>query len=658
LYRELIDAPLADKWTDLAQRELVWSFQRFVSPEEKRRWFESATALSANQRAREFFQSQSKTAAEDVVLQQHETPEAEKVAEERLFRDIKGWEKQVRDHAFIVDFDNTGLGKYAQAFGTNQALAARKMVTLLPKLQAASTNLAPHIFAGVVTFQVDTNAPIIKEFERSLDEFAEKSPPYFASRYYVNLLASPVYYWAEKLGLYKLAAKMKEIQFRAADRDRSVSVSDEDRMGLAFNYLRAESWQKALDIFQSYSNRPVEMGNSGLWGRAFTVVLTSKQAALCRDKLRLSPVIDSRLFDLGEPCLHPHSRNTYYDTLTFLTASDGLWIGLNDQVMQVDFNLKTNFVAQLSPSSSAPVSTLCMGASNVWIGTAGDGLFELDKSTHKITGFTEKDGLLMDYISSLWLAGDALWIGYGNEASGGLGRFDLTARRFVSFSASLSGETASAKPPRVMVAGIQSDSAGDIWFITKSTLSKYRPVEDAWETWPNKNGVWVRWYVRDGERLIKGLEISQVELTIETMPNANGASDLPQRIKRVVSIEESAVLQATLKTNRGGQQVAGSSVGGNPSKGGLELWTFAPARQQRLLEPEGLSSPPTALTLQGRELWVGGQGFVALVDIDENRIKKLAYVPARKVDQIQVGGGFLWVQFDKHIYRTLLNDLK
>jgi hypothetical protein len=98
-------------------------------------------------------------------------------------------------------------------------------------------------------------------------------------------------------------------------------------------------------------------------------------------------------------------------------------------------------------------------------------------------------------------------------------------------------------------------------------------------------------------------------------------------------------------------------MGSNPARGGLTLHVLSDGRQQGLLETEGLFSPPTALTLQGRDLWVGGQGYVALVDLAENKIRKLAYVPARSVDQIQIGGGWLWVQYDKHIYRASLRDV-
>lgn len=657
LYREIIDAPVADRWTADAQAELLWSFERFVSPVEKQRWFESAANRSVNQQAVEFFQRQVKVASEDVILRRRGTSEAEKVAEERLFRDIQAWEREIKNHGVTVDFYNTGLGKYAEAFGTNHAVAARKMVDLLPKLQAASTNLAPHIFAGVVTFQVDTNAPIIAEFERSLEAFSEIRPPYFEHGYYVDLLASPVYRWAEERGLYKLAARLKEIHSQTAARDRGMSVDDEDRVGLAFNYLRAEAWQKALEVFQSYSNRPVFMGNGGLWGPAFTVVLTSKQAALCREKLGLPQMVDPREFDLGEPCLHLHSRNTYYDTLTFVAASDGMWIGLNDHVMRVDFDLQTNFVARVSPNSSAPVAAVCAGTSNVWIGTAGDGLVELDKTTRKTRSFTEKDGLLMDHVSALHLAGDTLWLGYGNESSGGLGRLDLSTRRFTSFTASLSSKPGVTEPPRRKVTEICARPSGDVWFMASSELFRYQPAENTWAAQPNKNSAWVSCYAMDSERLIEALRLTQVELTIEPKTGRNAPTNPVAKITRVVTSEEAAQLQATLKTNGSGLRVSGSRSGSLPYIGGLELRTFRDGRRRRLLDAEKLPDPATALALQGSELWVGGQGFVALVDLDENKIKKLAYVPARTVDQIQTGGGYLWVQFDKHLYRASLRDL-
>ena len=78
----------------------------------------------------------------------------------------------------------------------------------------------------------------------------------------------------------------------------------------------------------------------------------------------------------------------------------------------------------------------------------------------------------------------------------------------------------------------------------------------------------------------------------------------------------------------------------------VRLYKFCPEICPRL------RSLAVSVGLRGTE--PAGQGFVASVDLEENKIKKLAYVPARTVDQIQIGGGDVWVQFDKHLYRTRL----
>lgn len=651
LYRQLIDTPIADQWTRTAQGELVWSFRRFVGPDEKRRWFAAAVERSSNPAATIFFEQQLRAAVEDMALANPGTAEAERIAEERLLRAMELWDADVRKRTFVVDFDNTGLGKYVEAFGTNTALAARKLVALLPKLQAASTNLAPHIFAGVVTFQVDTNAPIIAELERALDEFAEHPPRTSELRYYVQLLASPVYRWAENKRLYHLAVKLKEIDLETAGRERGMPVSEDEHLELGFNYLQAALWQKALDIFQSHSNRPVQMSRSGMWGRAFTVVLPGKEAAACRQKLGLPPVKDPREFEMRDPwmCLHEPTNAHRGEPTMFAAGADGLWIATGDHLMQVGFDSQTNVTIRL-PNDFAPVTCITVGDSALWIGTFGAGLIEIEKSTRKCLQLTEKDGLLMNEITSLHLAGDSLWIGCGNKTRGGLGRLDLPARRFVSFMPSL-GPSVKPQPPGAPVGTILSTLEGGIWFLAKSQLGRHRFDLETWEYFENRHSVLVRSLAADETRLIKGLRIPLTVATLERRPSTNGPDSTPQRTTQVLPYEEFARLQQALRTNRTGPRIVESSSG-NRERGGLALHSLPDSQSRRLLEPEGLPHAPSAMALDGRHLWVGGLGYVALVDLDENKILKIAYVPTRTVDQIQISGSYVWAQFDRHLYRV------
>jgi hypothetical protein len=64
------------------------------------------------------------------------------------------------------------------------------------------------------------------------------------------------------------------------------------------------------------------------------------------------------------------------------------------------------------------------------------------------------------------------------------------------------------------------------------------------------------------------------------------------------------------------------------------------------------------MTLDGNDLWVGGEGFIALVDLTECKIRKFCHIPAAGVDRIQVGGGYVWAQYDWHLYRALLSNVR
>lgn len=82
------------------------------------------------------------------------------------------------------------------------------------------------------------------------------------------------------------------------------------------------------------------------------------------------------------------------------------------------------------------------------------------------------------------------------------------------------------------------------------------------------------------------------------------------------------------------------------------------ASWREVKRPHGL--PPgrvTALALDSGKLWVGGFGYLALVDPAEDELRAVAYVQTESVDRVQTGGGFLWAQFNCQLYRANLANL-
>ncbi len=670
-YRQVIDAPVEDQWSRIARDALVRSFEWPNPSQSKVQWFVNAAQSTTNSTAIAFYKAQMKEASEDAVLEPG-TPQAERLAEQRLFKKIKAFDDLIHTGSGMFSA-SMGMDYFASELGEAPAVFARRLTDLYPKIKVRFPDLAPFALASIIRFQVDTNAAIFAEFERTLEWCVNNSSkiPQKGTTFWSHL-NSAVYYWASEHKYHGLALKVLEATGRAAAFDPAAKGrfdEDYELMELAFCYMDCQRWSNALSILEPQRKGPIEMSSGGTWGPGFTTVWPHKQAALCREKLGLPLVTDPREFDLGEPCLHLHKPKRYSptgdDNPAIAVAAEGLWIGSDARLMHLDFDLKTNLVLTLPLEDPSAVRVILADTARVWLGTQGSGLIEFDKTTKETRKITEKDGLLMNYISALHESGDTLWIGYGmvhrlgsqivieSGSRGGLGSLDLKTRQFTSFSASLHNTSSDTNPPRTTVTDVRSDSTGDIWFVTGSRLMRYQTAEQTWSPLRRSEGIRTACYELDRENLIEALGLSQVEVTIETQLKA-GQTDPGSATKQLLTLDESVRLQATLKTNGSGTRARVSKRGALPYRVALETRALRTGTARSLLDADVLPGYPTTLTLAGRDLWVGGQGYVALVNLEENKIKKLAYISAPSVDRIHLGGGYLWVQCDKHLYRARL----
>ena len=463
------------------------------------------------------------------------------------------------------------------------------------------------------------------EFQQALNDCVEHPERVLKAGQFWDAIRWSVYDWCFEKTNYPLAINLIEGERRAAATGKVelLNFDDQEKVRLAYAYLAAEQWKQALDVFEGMSNQPVQMGNHGPWDQGQgRVVLTDKWAAYCREKLGQSSARDPREFDMGGDCFCLCTPSA------FAVDETGLWIGINGRLMQLDFDLKTNFIVDLPMDASVPINVLCLGSSKIWIGTGGAGLIEFDKTTHQCRSLLEKDGLMMDTIAYLHLSDDTLWIGYGRRtyvgyasgmtSGGGLGYLDLTTSHFTSFTLSLSEgpevhrnpggnfvrETTS-KPTRRPVIAIAGGANGDVWFVTEDSptrLRQYRTRDNVWTNPPQ-----IMW----------------------------NSSSLASGAERLFV----------------GQYGTGQL--------GVSILNFKNGQWRSLKASEVL--PPgkvSVLTLDGNNLWVGGLGYIALVDPVQDKMLHFAKVKAETVDRIQIGGGYVWAQFDWHLYRAPLSALQ
>jgi hypothetical protein len=80
--------------------------------------------------------------------------------------------------------------------------------------------------------------------------------------------------------------------------------------------------------------------------------------------------------------------------------------------------------------------------------------------------------------------------------------------------------------------------------------------------------------------------------------------------------------------------------------------------QWRILCEDGCL-PGEAFLLRwiGSSVWLAGEGYIAVFDLDRQKLRSICRVPSRSVDQIQVGMGSMWAQFGQQLYRVSLSDI-
>ncbi|HWV99306.1 MAG TPA: hypothetical protein VNZ64_06375 [Candidatus Acidoferrum sp.] len=655
-YREIIENAVQDQWSAIAQKALVASFDRHA-PAEAAKWFESAAGHTANSGVADFYRRQAEAAQGTGAIERGGDLKAEQLAERRLFEGIQAFkdydllEKPATNSVFGDSYGyRMGMFDYAKAFGTDRDTAAQRLASLLPKMRSQAPELDPYLLATVVSFQIDTNAPVIGEFERALALCIEHPERVFKTRKFWEYIRWSVGDWCFENTNYGLAVKVMEGERRAAG-EGHVEFNDQEKLKLAYAYLGTRRWQEALEVFETFSNQPIKApASDGPWGRAWTMVRTDKMAAYSRDKLGIGLAHDPRQFEMGPNCVCMHTSST------FAVDEEGLWLAIAGRLIRLDIDLKTNLSQSLPVGADIPITCVCVSHEKVWLGTGGAGLLEYDKANHFCRRLTEADGLLMDYLSGLCESEDALWIGYGGATGGGLGRLDLRSRKLTSFMTSLIASR-DQSPPQGPVTGITRCDNGDLFMYAAATVRQLHISHSSWDTAPRKSGELLYCFAADQARLVEGVEIVQTDVEIEDQTNSGLGTNQNRRTKLVLSQDELSRLQADIKTNAGGRRITGISIGTAKPKAAVEIHRFSDARWQTIVDSDAMPNVPRALTLKGDELWAGGEGFIARLDLRQNKVRNFCRISADSVVGIQIGGGYVWAEYDRHLHRVPISSL-
>lgn len=173
------------------------------------------------------------------------------------------------------------------------------------------------------------------------------------------------------------------------------------------------------------------------------------------------------------------------DINAFCTTSDGtLWIGANQGLFFLPKNSPGQFVKKYEKFSTNDVWSLCPGNSgDLWIGTYGNGLFQLDIASGKVRQWKQdpslKEGLANNFIRSVHQDRYGMvWIGSWGR---GLNRFDPIKNEWHLY---LHDRNDSHSISYNDIWDIHEDRYGNIWIGTKGGgLNLYDRKKDRFWRW-------------------------------------------------------------------------------------------------------------------------------------------------------------------------------
>ena len=568
----------------------------------------------------------------------------------------------------------------------------------LPDFLAQNPDLKPYILLAAAAEQTETNSPVIAQFLASLRECEERPESvWLASNYFSHLSSTredekevkmhggtTQYQRTFENRQYALVVTMALARQRAALKNLAPPLTEQGKLRLAESYLNLKQWKPALDLFdelpsasmeeknecrrhlqmeaineelpeaawksksdlekvglayqcadrQQWSNavaimesighRTVRMNRGGPWGLAFAPVLPTVVASEWRARNGMTAVSDPTRFELGARPYVSFSRNGYR-VFAFEVEGEDLWMATYSEIKKFAGDgpfsaAEPSELHEFDRGTHGNITSLCVGPEYVWAGTEDDGLLELNRKTGSTRRLTKKQGLPLDGICGLVLRGRCLWIAYQNEANGAVGNLNLDTLQLSTLTPKLPANAgANSQPwsrqakldlynqaPTLPVASMANAGPEEIWFaVYQKGVQRFRESDGKWS---------VVYVEEDGPN-----DVGFPAIAADT----NDALMLLAR-------RESDVL-----------------AGAASSKGGLMIYDLrnsSPGMDGVIGIRSGLpSNDVTAVAADGRIAWVGGRGFVAVVDVVSRKVLRVAYVSASRIYGIRLSARHAWI---------------
>jgi len=663
--RELAADTQQKRWAMSAGQALGYYYYD-ANPAEAAKWMNVAAANATTERGANQFKEKAaelllKASAGDIEGQrassEPKTDGQEQATLKLLEKRIESARSVMLGKGGVID-DRYGLEPYVDSFGEdNKKLAAKRLEELLPKLQQRYPDMKAHLLGAAVSFQVDTNAPMIAEYGKTVSSWGELPEELLDAKGFFNRLQSTVYPWCMKFRRFDLALATITAKRRAAEIRPEVVFTDQDKIRLTYAFTKLGRWQEGLEVVETLGDEPVKMNGDGPWGGYFDVVLPNKIANAIRQRINL-PIADNGRLEFP----HEHKICVHYNG-AFAIGPDAVWLAREGQLIKLGFDGRTNDLSKLPIDAWQKISSVEVTGDTVWVGTSGAGLIEFDSKNKQSRLWTVAEGLLMNEISCLASDAGNLWIGSGrveglsargrSTTPGGLTRMDLKTKKVSSYTPSLkTGANAQfTEPPGSILHSLVAGQG--LVLMDAGDFRRYEPRVNAWSKL-SADGFSPSKVIFAGDQVVAGTRIPQCEVTLK--PNRETPSTAKDKfVKKQVSCAE---LERMTSDPEISPLIMGKGINAFPAKGGLAVSSNAGKTFDSFLSAGEIPSPPTALASDGSHLYVAGDNYIATVDMKQRKLLKTVLTSEREVYDLQIAGGKLWALMYRHLYGAPLSALQ
>jgi tetratricopeptide (TPR) repeat protein len=388
--------------------------------------------------------------------------------------------------------------------------------------------------------------------------------------------------------------------------------------------LKLRRWDEALKAFEQIGSRQVRTPKDELWGKGGFLSGT-RAAEICRQLMPRAQTAPGVLLGPPAPSIsHLPSPQTVKifrgEEVTFAIDRGDLWLA--DRIGFYHSHLPSDEFEPVPMKANPRVRRVLIYREKVWMATA-DGLYSFDPASRSVATNSVADGLLLPSVTALAADDDKIWVGFGDNRNGvgigGMGYLNLAANRFVGLMPELPANLAGglnkargpASPgedaPKSYMTGIAKGSSGSVWATTSSRLLRYSPM--GWETVVSISGA------------IVGNVVANDEFVVVPCYEPSGWSSM------------------------------------NTNFGGVVIYDIRHKTHRRLLSTDGFPNNKLhSALIDGSKCWLGGEGFLAMVDLPSARLEKICALSSTlRIRSMAISGNDLWFASGPGLYRLPKN---